>query len=192
MLLPRRHGEHTNYPTRRDNSFIPFKANSEKYRRSLIPESVRTWNNLNNYTRASTSLGQFKTSMRMQLFCKKIPFYSHFRGKSAVNHTQICLGLSPLRQHLYSYHIITSPDCESCEGESETPLHYLLRCPRYATKREELFQRLTVTVGRLGIEINNEYLILELLVNGHSYLTFDENISIFKSIHTFITDTNRF
>ena len=104
MLLPRRHGEHTNYPTRRENSFIPFKANSEKYRRSLIPESVRTWNNLNNYTRASTSLGQFKTSMRMQLFCKKIPFHSNLRGKSAVNHTRICLGLSPLRQHLHSYH----------------------------------------------------------------------------------------
>ena len=47
-----------------------------------------------------------------------------------------------------------------------------------------------MTVGRLGIEINNEYLILKLLVNGHSDLTFDENISIFKSVHTFITQTD--
>ena len=41
-----------------------------------------------------------------------------------------------------------------------------------------------MTVGRLDIEINNEinneYLILEFIANGHSGQTFDEDISIFK------------
>ena len=47
-------------------------------------------------------------------------------------------------------------------------------------------------MDKLGIDFNNEKQIIDLLLKGHSELTFDENINIFTIVQMYITKTKRF
>ncbi|KAH7334627.1 hypothetical protein B0J17DRAFT_577115, partial [Rhizoctonia solani] len=50
---------------------------------------------------------------------------------------RLITGHVQLRQHLYHLQLVDSPTCEHCRRESETVTHFLFRCPRYATQRQE-------------------------------------------------------
>ena len=82
-------------------------------------------------------------------------------------HTRMRLGLSPLKQHLHSYHIVPSPCCPHCD-EPESTTHILLKCDRYAASRSDLFSVIGQTVDKLGIGITNECQINNILLFGHT------------------------
>ena len=142
--------------------FIPVRTNTEKYNISDIPAMIRHWNNRDISIRELPLIGSFKNAMRKQLLCEKTRHYSLGKGKSSRNHTQIQLELSPLKSHLTSYHIVTSPICSQCNLEPETPAHYFLKCPDYAVSRDEMIHQLRMTVDKLGIDFNNEKQIIDL------------------------------
>ena len=50
--------------------------------------------------------------MTKQLVPTKMQLFSTGNGRSAVNHTQIRLGLSHLNQQLHSFGIVPSPHCQ--------------------------------------------------------------------------------
>ena len=192
-LLPARQGQNTTYPSRRENSFIPIRANTTKYYTSFIPSVVRKWNTLDATLQTAPSLDTFKDRLKKSMFHKSVGYHSRCYGPAAVTHTRMRLGLSPLKHQLHSHRIIESPTCIQCHsGEEETTTHYLLRCTKHMTSRRDLLQGLGPTIDRLGIDIDNTTLITKLLLTGHPELTFNENVSLCKSVQNYINNTKRF
>ena len=162
------------------------------YYKSFVPASVRAWNQLGNNIKQLPILGHFKNALKRQMFSKKIKHFSQCKGKAAINHTRMRLGLSHLRQHLHSHHIIESPYCpNSCwDRLAEGTEHYFLHCPQYAASRDQMLGGLGPTVDKLGVNRNIE--IVKLILNGHSELSFAENISLLRTVQQFINNTGRF
>lgn len=192
-LLPPIQGHNTDYVTRREKSYIPVRTNTERYRRSFIPTAVRNWNNLSRNDRTSTSLISFKYRLKKQLFENKTSYFSQSSGKYSVAHTRLRLGLSPLRQHLYQQCIIESPICLHCDDNvEESTTHYIMRCPKHATSRNLLLLKMGPTLDILNINNNSESKIMNLIIKGHSNLTFQQNVDIFNLVQEFIANTKRF
>ena len=61
--------------------------------------------------------------------------------------TQLRLGLSPLREHLFKYQISDNPFCPSCCNEIESVTHFLLFCTSYDAARAILFDEIVKIVG---------------------------------------------
>ena len=193
LLLPPMQGQNAGYVSRREKSFIPIRATTERYRRSIIPTAIRNWNNLHTKYRTSSSLASFKHNMKNQLFAKKITYYSQGCGSSSVTHTRMRLGLSPLRQHLFRHYIVDSPMCLLCdENEEESVTHYVMGCPRHTTARDLLLLKMEPTLDLLNININTEISIMKLIINGHPNLSFQQNVNLFNIVHEFITNSKRF
>ena len=194
MLLPPKQGYFSRYPTRRDNDFLLLRCKTVKYQNSFLPSTLQLWNNLDNRLKASSSLNIFKRSLKEMYFKKKQKHYSQGRGKWAVTHTRMRLGLSPLKQQLHRNHIVESPYCPHicCREQPETTSHFFLKCIMYAASRTEMFGLLEPTLVRLGIDINNDIQVLALLLKGHEKLTMTENRELFGIVQSYISKTNRF
>ena len=81
------------------------------------------------------------------MFTKSVGYYSRGHGQAPITHTQIRIGLSPLKHQLYSYGIVDSPNCTLCtSGEDETQIHYFMKCTKHVASRHELLQKLRPTV----------------------------------------------
>ncbi len=190
-LLPIRQGRH--HQTRYEDTYIPIRARTERYNKSLIPATIRRWNILNTNIRTLPTISRFKISLQRYMFSTRPAHLGRVKGKASIAHTRLRLGLSPLKQQLYSHGIIESPTCNRCNtGENETVIHYLLRCPTYMVHREELLSSLRPVVGGLNININNTNLVTDLLLNGSSNLSTYDNTMLFNMVQTYITNTKRF
>ena len=108
---------------------------------------------------------------------------------SSKHHTQIRLGLSKLKAHLFTHGIITEPFCPNCPNNSiETPTH--LECPAFAALREEMFRGLRELLP--PTTINNTTKCVHAIVHGISTASLDQNKNIFSSVQSFILQTHRF
>ena len=126
-LLPERYGR--NYPTRRENSYIPIRTRTTRYHNSFVPAAVRKWNSLDNTLQTAPSVEPFQYALRKSMFKKRTDYYSSGQGRAAVSHTRIRRGLSPLKHQLYSHRIVDSPTCTQRNSQDdETPAHYFMNC----------------------------------------------------------------
>ena len=102
------------------------------------------------------------------------------------------LGLSHLKEQLYSYHIIDSPFCPNicCDRQPESAEHYLLECPHYAASREQMFGVVGPTADGLGI--NKSIDLVNLLLRGHSGISLGDNKTLFTFVQQYINNTQRF
>ena len=192
-LLPPRQGHHSNYFSRREHSFISVRANTNKLYNSFIPASVRKWNSLDTTLKSSRTIGSFKIALRQSMFIKSVGYFSRSKGKAAVAHTRIRLGLSPLRYQLFSYGIVPTPTCQMCQtGNDETPSHYFLKCPKYAASRQGLLLQLTPIADRLNINTNNTLMLLKLITGRHPTLSFKDNLNVVNLVQEYIFSTKRF
>ena len=66
--------------------------------------------------------------------------------------TQFRLGLSPLRNELFTYSITDNPFCPSCGESLETLSHFLFECPLYSNQRSILLNDLTVLIHVTNIK----------------------------------------
>ena len=191
-LLPPKQGHHSRYPSRRRFNFIPIRTNKVKYYKSFFPATVRSWNNLDDNMKQLPIPGHFKNVLKNSLFPKHVKYFSHCKGAAAVNHTRMRLGLGHLRQQLHTHHIVETPYClhSCCHQKPESTDHYLLQCPKYAASRELLLRGLGPTVDRLGINTSSD--LINLLLNGHQDLSFQENINLLVSVQLYIKNTGRF
>ena len=90
------------------------------------------------------TVSRFKENMKKQLVPTKMQLFSRGKGRSAVNHTQMRLGLGHLNQQLHSFGIVPSPHCPE---RLETVSHYLLHCSRYTGIRTEMMADIAALVG---------------------------------------------
>ena len=110
-------------------------ASSQLYYTSFLPSVTRSWNELSEDKRNSTSVAVFKS--KLQCNVRSSPSF-FFDGKRTgqIHHARLRSNCSSLRQNLFSKNIVDSPLCEC--GAVEDTKHFLLECYRYRNLREEL------------------------------------------------------
>ena len=180
-----------NISTRRVEDYILPITRTARYHKSFIPATCKKWNQLNEDIKCKPTVNSFKAALKKKYSVTKHKHYSYGKDKWAVAHTRMRLGLSPLKQHLHSYHIVPSPCCPHCD-EPESTTHLLLKCNRYAASRSDLFRVIGPTVDKLGIGITNECQINNILLFGHTLLTLNENKHLFQHVQTYLKETKRF
>ena len=118
------------------------------------------------------TVSRFKENMKKQLVPTKMQLFSRGKGRSAVNHTQMRLGLSHLNQQLHSFGIVPSPHCQHCPERLETVSHYLLHCSRYTGIRTEMMADIAalVEVNGITLDIDNHRRVVNILLLRKSYI----------------------
>ena len=191
-LIPPQVQTATHYPLRNRTNFRIPRARIQLMNNSYIPATLRQWNDLDPALRNCRTLSTFKSKIKSKF--KPDPLtklYSISFGPSSKHHTQIRLGLSKLKAHLFTHGIITEPFCPNCPNNSiETPTHYLLECPAFAALREEMFRGLRELLP--PTTINNTTKCVHAIVHGISTASLDQNKNIFSSVQSFILQTHRF
>ena len=160
---------------------LPPRCRTELFRNSCIPSSVSIWNNLDENIRNSSSLASFKYALK-QTNTNKVPAY-YIKGDRylSVMHARIRNKCSNLNNDLYLNHLRIKPLC-SCHMEIENAEHYFFRCPIFGNERITLFH-----------ETHNFHpLNLNTLTHGSDILSTEDNTCIFKAVHKFIKNAQRF
>jgi hypothetical protein len=174
-----------NLRNRRDLQ-VPF-ARLETYSQSFFPAAVRSWNSIPNDIKEATSDNAFKAR-----YLKKFPrpkrnhlYYSGPRDAN-IAHARMRIGCSLLNYDLANnMHVIDNPNCFCIMGVPETSKHFLCVCPWYTAARTKMYVDL-INIPNLP-SISNE-----LLLYGDEELDDQTNLLIFKIVHHFIRETNRF
>jgi hypothetical protein len=83
---------------------------------------------------------------------------------------------------IYNKNIIDNPNC-LCR-EIESTYHYLFKCPKYTRQRNSLYRNL--------FQLPNIRPSVDLLLLGRPDLDIDSNITVFTTVHTYISQSIRF
>ena len=166
---------------------IPRSRTSFK-QKSFIPATLNLWNNLDPEIKRSRTLATFKSKQKFRLN-PMTKLYSTNFGPSTKLLTQIRLGLSKLNLHLFTHSIIPDPFCPHCPASRESPMHYFLQCPAYAAQRDAMSRDLR---GLLAPESFTHTKLLYIIIHGNQTDNLQTNISIFQTVHNYITSTKRF
>ena len=126
------------------------------YQKSFFPHCIRVWNSLTNEIVNSTSVSVFSSRLL------QLPAFAHskrsldslqyskvLKGHTGRIVTQFRLGLSPLRNDLFTYNITDNPFCPSCGESLETLSHFLFECPLYSQQRSILLKDLTALITHI-------------------------------------------
>lgn len=191
-MLPQSCSQRSNYALRDTNNYsLPF-CRTERYKKSFVPSTVSEWNALPTLIRGIPALYTFKKALKKALFVNR-PNRLYQVGSLQANryHTWLRLGLSPLKDHLSSHHIVESDLCPFCLSEPETTSHFLLNCPTYNTQRQQLLYSLTDIIGN-DVHAYSKTMLTRLLLYGNEDFSFQINNNIFEVAQMFITKSKRF
>ena len=120
-LIPASVEDSTIYNLRNANNLRHTLTRTQLYYRSLLPSSIRAWNDLALEVRQSSSIQSFKYQLNKNL--KRPPKYYYVGNRlSQIRHTRLRTDCSALNYHLFSKNIVDSPHC-AC-GAVETTKHY--------------------------------------------------------------------
>jgi hypothetical protein len=190
VLIPPQVQDGTEYNLR-NRSHIRLPAARTNYmKNSYIPSTLKQWNATDPQLRNIRTLPSIKAKLK---FCPNplSKVYSLSYGYSFKFLTQIRLGLSKLKHHLFAHGIIPEPFCQNCQNQTlETPIHYFLQCPAYAALRGEMSRGLRDLLAPESI-LNNPAL-LHIIIFGDKDASLETNIAIFKIVCHYITVSKRF
>ena len=167
------------YELRNISDVQQFTSRTEKFRKSLLPDCIRKWNALDDTIKMETSINKFRENITLDDKC--IKWYYHGVRKFNVIHAQLRMECSNLRAHLCQLHVIDDPTC-ICSNAVEDNEHYFLNCPLYYVQRQKLFDTIT-PITELNIDI---------ILNGTSELSYNNNIAIIDAVHEYIKESDRF
>ncbi len=174
-MLPDKVGE-IRPGSRHADNFRLMKTRTETFKKSFIPSSIKTWNSLDPQER---TINYAKSLSRSK---PNILFYDGSRDVN-VKHSQLRMKCSKLNFHLFLLHVVDSPAC-SCGFNTEDSKHYLLNCPLYNVERQNMFHSLLTILNANDINEN-------ILLFGSADYELKINKTIFKAVHTFISDSKR-
>ncbi len=176
-LLPNKIKE--NRPNSRNaENFQILKCRTETYKSSFIPSTVNLWNSI---PLNSRNKGHFTEKLKTS---SNSLFYEGCRTNN-IKHAQLRMKCSKLNQHLFLLHVSDTTKC-LCGYEVEDNAHFFLYCPLYHIPRQKLFQSLE----SLNVDYSKNDRLLALLLEGDNNLDVNTNKVIFKSVHSFISETD--
>jgi hypothetical protein len=184
--IPNRVEARTRYQLRNRGDLQVPVTRLVTYSQSFFPNAVRLWNSFTEALKGCLSVASFKRN-----YLKATPRPSvnplFYRGdrRVAVSHSRMRVGCSSLNADLCrELHMIESAACTCPPGADETAEHFLLHCPKYVEERRKMTTALT--------QLDHPHPNQELLLYGDSTKAIAHNSEIFKIVHLFINDTNRF
>ena len=184
------------YSLRNANHMRTPTVNTARYGSAFYPSSVSLWNQLPNFIRSLAPLQPFKSALAQHLFPSRPPAYWRAGERMCtIHHTRLRMGHSTLNAHLASHGLGESHTCE-CGFPMEDAHHFLFICPRFAAYRPPLTAALDMAIASISLRANvltqGPRSKVNLLLNGSSLLSLNENLSLFKSVQLFIFKSRRF
>ena len=181
-LFPEPVNRSTQYNLRNSDNFVIPPRRTEIYSKSVLPSSIKLWNDLNTEIRESPSLRIFKTNITNIVTSPPVPkhylcgdrFYS-------IHHTRMRNNCSNLNNDLYLNHLRDNPTC-TCNSGPEDPEHFFFKCTLFANHRLELFRN-TRSFHPLSTH---------KLLFGIQTMTAEENENLFLEVKKYIKHTKRF
>ena len=178
-LVPDQVGARTRYPLRNSTNIRQIHARTEKYKNSLIPDSITKWNNLSDEAKSIHDLESFKEHITNTHTIN--PLFYHGIRKANIIHAQMRMRCSDLKAHLLSLHVTDDPIC-ICQLGREDNFHFFLSCPLYNLQRQEL-----VTIVNALSQCT-----LNVLLYGDDSLDYETNLIIVDAVHDYMIKSGRF
>ena len=167
-----------------------IKFNTDSYRDSFYPDSIRSWNRLGNEFRNSPTLKSFKSKM-IALYRPPIRSIFDIHDTEGVKWLyQLRVGLSPLNYHKHSHNFLDTPSnkCIVCNTIENTQ-HFMLSCSIYNDARIVLFRSLnTLLPNFYDLSDTNK---TNVLLYGDKCQTYEVNKQILLKTITFLKETKR-
>ena len=182
------------------------------YIKSFFPDCIKNWNALTSPVVNSTSIDVFKAHLLA------LPAYASLASRSMATSqyikvlkghngklvTQFRLGLSPLRNDLFTYNIIENPFCQACGDHVETLSHYIFNCASYSGPRTSFINDMVAQINAINFRFNLNLdsadckVLMHLITHGfHSPAADYEvlhtiNSNLFSIVSTYLSATSRF
>ena len=170
----------TAYNLRHSDRVQSIKCRTTLYSESFLPSTIRKWNQLDESTRNSSSIGEFKTTLRQNSHVRIPKYFYYGNRRLQILHLRLRTGCSSLKDDLFRKHIVDNPTC-LC-GVIETVRHYLCECPLYHGFRQDMFNMISPICNPS----------LNTLLWGNDMVDNASNERIIDAVHTFIRRSGRF
>ena len=167
-----------------------MKCRTQRFKNSVFPDAIDSWNNIGPEIRKIETLSMFK---------KKVIAIIKPEEKSIFNiHSpnlkylyQLRAGLSALRAHKYRHGFKDTPsDACVCGNGSESTLHFLLLCPLFNNLRSRLFEIVNPIINQTNIGLDNN-ILSKILLYGHKDLNPEQNQNILEATLDYIHISRR-
>jgi hypothetical protein len=160
--------------------FEPPLCNTTSFKCGFLPNVIDSWNSLEVDTQNQHSRLMFKKQISSNI---SVPSSYFALGTRKYNIFQYQLWnlTSNLNQHKFLSHLSDSSRCP-CGEDVEDNFHYFYVCPLFTCQRILLFTQLRDIADFLNIDV---------LLKRSPDLSFDDNVFIMKSVHTFSCGTKR-
>lgn len=170
------------YNLRNQLDYATVARRLEIFSKSVIPSSIKLWNDLDIDTRNSNSLFSFKRKLKNLFKPPIVPSYFYIGDRFLqIHHTRIRNSCSSLNNDLFTNHLRESPQC-NCGYHCEDAEHFFFRCLLYHNQRLQFFTD-TRTYHPLSCQ---------KLLFGIEGLSTEENSDLFKKVQLYIKQTRRF
>ena len=171
---------------------MPY-ARTTRLANSFIFHTTKDWNKLSPSYRSISTLTAFKKKLKSLVPTKPVHIFQNLAGRASVHHTRIRLGLSPLKQQLYSFGIITSPMCENCDLEEESAILYFLHCPKFSAQQTVLLvNSCSILPFDVLTGLQDENMLVNCLLKGIHDISPNINQKLLHTVLEYIKQTNRF
>ena len=118
-------------------------ATTARFKNSFFPYCKKHWDLLPADTRSITTYGKFKSTLQQSVRPTKQSVFGITDLSGLKFLTQLRVDLNDLRVHRFRHGFTNcrSPICV-CGTENESTSHFLHRCPRFTTQRNELYTKI--------------------------------------------------
>ena len=145
-----------------------------------IPNVIDSWNLLDVDMQNQHSRLIFKKQISSNVSVPP-PYFALGTRKYNIFHCQLRNLASNLNEHKFLSHL-SDGSGRPCGDDVEDNFHYFFVCPLFICQRILLFTQLRDLADFLNIDV---------LLKGSPDLSFDDNVPIVNSVHTFICGTKR-
>ena len=181
QLLPVPSGTNVSYGLRYGNNIRQFPVRTEQFKKSLLPDCIRKWNQLSLPLRNIINLKLFMNSMFVPPLHNPL-FYGCNRRLSVI-HAQLRMKCSNLNSDLFGLHVADSSNC-ICSNSVENCEHFFFKCTLFTVERVDLFRKIR--------DIYKGDITSNLLLYGDENQSVVCNQQIFRLVETFIQVSGRF
>ena len=178
------------YPLRSSRPYAQPVSRTDRFSNTYFQSTPFEWNLLDEDTRNSASIGEFKRKLLVQIRppCRSV--YNVHNVTGVRNLTRLSVGFSPLNEHRFRHNFdCLSPLCVCGKGNEDTE-HFLLHCPLFDNARSNLFGQLG-DIPKLEFSVLDNEALSNLLLFGDRKLNIVSNRMILEATILFIEKTKR-
>ena len=178
------------YPLRSSRPYAQPVSRTDRFSNTYFQSTPFEWNLLDEDTRNSVSIGEFKRKLLVQIRPPCRPVYNVHNVTGVRNLTRLRVGFSPLNEHRFRHNFdCLSPLCVCGKGNEDTE-HFLLHCPLFDNARSNLFGQLG-DIPKLEFSVLDNEALSNLLLFGDRKLNIVSNRMILEATILFIEKTKR-